>query len=169
MNKFTEKTKKRKYTFNNFIKSVKSLRGDPHYISKGMALGVFVGVTPTFPFHTTLALVLAALFRGSPAAAALGVWFGNPITMPFFYFGSYKAGMMLLGKSLPEFAINQQSLTELIKMGFDVTAAMIAGGMLIGIIPGIAGYFVTHKIVSVIHRRKKSSENILHVTTKCEQ
>ena len=63
---------------------IKELNGDPHYVALGMAIGVFVGVTPTIPFHTALALGLSFIFRGSKAAAAIGVWFSNPITIPFF-------------------------------------------------------------------------------------
>lgn len=66
------------------VARLKHLQGDPHRIALGMAVGVFIGVTPTFPFHTMLALAIATLMRGSPAAAAIGVWFGNPLTMPFF-------------------------------------------------------------------------------------
>ena len=29
-----------------------SLKGEPANIAMGMAIGVFIGVTPTIPFHT---------------------------------------------------------------------------------------------------------------------
>ena len=72
-----------------WIIRIKRLNGDPHYVATGMAIGVFVGITPTIPLHTVLALALAFLFRVSKVAAALGVWCSNHVTIPFFYYWSY--------------------------------------------------------------------------------
>ncbi|MEJ2430554.1 MAG: DUF2062 domain-containing protein, partial [Deltaproteobacteria bacterium] len=63
-----------RYYWQEFCRQLKELRGKPHEISLGMAIGVFIAVTPTIPFHTVLAVSLAALLRGSKLAAALGVW-----------------------------------------------------------------------------------------------
>jgi uncharacterized protein len=136
-----------------FIDRAKKLDGDPHYVAVGMAIGVFVGVTPTMPFHTVLAVGLAFLFRGSKAAAALGVWFSNPVTAPFFYVGSYKVGKYLLGNSVP-FNLKYESLLELAHLGINVTMALIAGGIILGILPGIASYFVTRKIFTTIRSKR---------------
>jgi uncharacterized protein (DUF2062 family) len=136
-----------------FIDRAKKLDGDPHYVAMGMAIGVFVGVTPTMPFHTVLAVGLAFLFRGSKAAAALGVWFSNPVTAPFFYVGSYKVGKYLLGNSVP-FNLKYESLLELAHLGLDVTIALIAGGIILGILPGIASYLVTRKIFTTIRSKR---------------
>lgn len=136
-----------------FTDRFRKLSGDPHYVGKGMAIGVFIGVTPTFPFHTTIALALATMFRGSRPAAALGVWFGNPFTMPLFYAASYKAGMLLMGKSAPAFAFEQQSMAAFLELGLEVTCAMMLGGVLIGMVPCVAAYFLTRKMVSAIRSR----------------
>jgi uncharacterized protein (DUF2062 family) len=142
-----------KYNLREFVKRIKKLEGDPHYIAMGMAIGVFVGITPTMPFHTVIAVALAFILRGSKAAAALGVWFCNPITAPFFYLGSYKTGMFIFGNSAP-FDVKYESILELLKLGMDVTMAMIAGGVILGIVPGIAAYFITRKIMTTIRSRK---------------
>ena len=147
----------RKYNLRDFVDRVKNLEGDPHYIAMGMAIGVFIGITPTMPFHTVLAVALAFILRGSKAAAALGVWFCNPITAPIFYWGSYKAGMYLLGNSAP-FDLKYESILELLELGMDVTIAMIAGGIILGILPGIASYFITRKIMTTIRLRRVSKE-----------
>jgi len=144
-----------KYNLREFVERVKTLQGDPHYIAVGIAIGVFIGITPTMPFHTVIAIALAFIFRGSKAAAALGVWFCNPVTAPFFYLGSYKAGMFILGHSAP-FDIKYESILELVKLGMDVTIAMIIGGVILGILPGIAAYFITRKIITTIRSRRMS-------------
>ena len=142
-----------KYNIREFVERVKKLEGDPHYIAMGMAIGVFVGITPTMPFHTVIAVALAFILRGSKAAAAIGVWFCNPFTAPFFYLGSYKVGMFIFGNSAP-FDIKYESILELIKLGMDVTMAMIAGGIILGILPGIVAYFITRKIIATIRSRR---------------
>ncbi|MBW2240241.1 MAG: DUF2062 domain-containing protein [Deltaproteobacteria bacterium] len=105
------------------------------------------------PFHTVIAVALAFIFRGSKAAAALGVWFCNPLTAPLFYWGSYKAGMFILGDS-GSFNVNFESILELFRLGADVTMAMITGGVILGILPGISAYFLTKKIFLTIRSRK---------------
>ena len=147
----------RRYNLREFVDRVKKLEGDPHYVAMGMAIGVFIGITPTMPFHTVLAVALAIVLRGSKAAAALGVWFSNPVTAPIFYWGSYKAGMYLLGHPAP-FDVKYESLLELLDLGLDVTIAMIAGGIILGILPGIASYFISRKVIMTIRRRRASKE-----------
>jgi uncharacterized protein (DUF2062 family) len=142
-----------KYNFREFIDRVKNLEGDPHFVAMGLAIGVFISITPTIPFHTVLAVSLAILLRGSKVAAALGVWFSNPLTAPIFYWGSYKLGMYILGNRAP-FDVKYESVLELLNLGMDVTIAMIAGGIILGILPGIASYFITRKIITTIRLRK---------------
>ena len=139
----------------HLITRFKQLNGDPHYVALGMAIGVFISVTPTIPFHTVIALALAFILRGSKAAAAIGVWFSNPVTIPLFYKGSYDVGVSILGNSAP-FSTEYESILELLKLGADVTIAMITGGVILGILPGMAAYFITRRIFIKLRLRKKS-------------
>ena len=136
-----------------FFSRIKKLKGDPDYVAKGMAIGVFISITPTIPFHTVLALLLAFSLNGSKPAAVIGVWFSNPITIPFLYLASYKAGGFLLGNSIP-FDQKYDSLLELMKLGMDVTLAMLVGGIIIGIPPALLTYGITKKIFVKIHSKK---------------
>ncbi len=144
----------RKHSFREFIDKAKTLQGDPHYVAMGMAIGVFISITPTIPFHTVIALFLAFILRGSKPAAIVGVWFCNPLTAPVFYLMCYKVGMLILGRPAP-FDIKYESLTELAKLGLDVTVSMVVGGAVLGIIPGIAAYVITRKIFTKIRQRSK--------------
>ncbi|MFC1814403.1 DUF2062 domain-containing protein [Thermodesulfobacteriota bacterium] len=146
-----------KHKFNEFVEKAKKLQGDPHHIAMGMALGVFVGVTPTFPFHTAIALFLAFVLRGSKLAALFGVWIGNPFTMPFFYLGSYMIGTFLLGHSIP-FDIRYQSITKLLELGLKTTLALLTGGVILGIPPALGTYFIARKAFTVIRARREKSE-----------
>ncbi len=137
-----------------FIENIKQLKGDPNYIASGMSIGIFIGITPTFPFHTVIALVLAYIFRASKAAAAIGVWIGNPLTIPFIYMGSYKTGAVILGTSFP-FDIKYLTFTELTHLGLKATLALFTGGVIIGIAPAVASYFITRRLVKKFRSRRR--------------
>ena len=139
---------------------IKELQGDPRYIAMGMAIGVFVGVTPTIPFHTVIALALAFIFRGSKPAAAIGVWFANPVTIPIFYIGSFKVGTLILNKPIP-FDVKFESISELMTLGLDVTIAMIVGGAILGILPAIIAYFLTYRIMIRVREKARSRKQAL--------
>jgi uncharacterized protein (DUF2062 family) len=132
---------------------LKDLPGDPHYVAKGMAIGVFVSMTPTIPFHTVIAVALALIFRASKIAAAIGVWFSNPLTIPIFYFASYQAGRLLFG-NLATCNGACKSLTDLLTLGAEVALATIVGGIVMGIGPAIAAYFITRSVVTRMRSRR---------------
>ena len=132
----------------------KSLQGDPHYVAMGVAIGVFVALTPTIPLHTAIALGLAFLLKASKPAAAIAVWISNPVTIPFFYYASFKLGTLILGQELPLHG-HQPTVSQMLKMGWDVTIVSIVGGALLGIIPAAAAYFLAFRLFHGIRRRRK--------------
>ena len=108
---------------------------------------MFIAITPTIPFHTVLAVSLAVLLRASKLAAALGVWVSNPLTIPLFYYGSYRLGRFVLG--LPELSMpTDYSLVSILRLGGHLTVAMLNGGVLLGIIPALLAYVLTFKLTS---------------------
>lgn len=133
----------------------KALQGDPHYIAMGTAIGIFVGFTPTIPLHTVIAIGLALLFKASKPAAVIAVWVANPVTIPFFYWAAFKIGYLILGHEVP-LADTLPTVKHLIRMGWDVTVAMIVGGAILGIIPSIMAYLFTFKLFQRIQLRRKA-------------
>ena len=92
-----------------------------------MAIGIFVSMTPFFPFHTAIAMAMSVILRGSKRAAAVGVWLSNPLTIPLCYFIIYKLGIFILGtESLydPEW----KTFADILQMGVEMVYAMIIGG-----------------------------------------
>ena len=138
------------------IERLKDLPGDPHYVAKGMAIGVFVSITPTIPLHTVIALALALIFRASKIAAAIGVWLSNPLTIPVFYFASYRMGNLLFGRLT---ACNGacESISDLFRLGAEVALETIIGGVVIGLGPAAAAYFITRTIISRMKSRQISA------------
>ena len=147
-----EKRPPLKEQLKSFWHKIKKLQGEPRYIATGMAIGVFIGITPTIPFHTVIAIALAFLFKGSKPAAAIGVWIANPITIPIFYIGSFKVGTLLLNRPIP-FDVKFESIPELLTLGLDVTVAMVVGGAILGIVPSIISYIVTYRFFKAVRSR----------------
>jgi len=131
----------------------KRLQGDPRKLAWGMALGVFIGITPTVPFHTILALTLAPLLRISMVTTYLGIWVMNPLTMGPLYWAAYKVGKHLLSQSrpvIPEVLDFQARLQILWHNGL----ALQLGGLIIALPPAILSYFLTLWVVQRYRRRK---------------
>jgi len=63
------------------------LKGDPHSLALGTAIGVFVGITPTMPFHTIMIIAATVVTRSSTIAALLSsLLICNPLTnIPQYY------------------------------------------------------------------------------------
>ncbi len=78
-------------------KRVLRLTASPHAIAAGVAAGAMTSFSPLLGFHFMIAFILAWVIRGNLLAAALGTFVGNPITFPFIWAATYKAGHFLLG------------------------------------------------------------------------
>jgi uncharacterized protein (DUF2062 family) len=122
------------------------LRGLPEEIAKGVALGIFIGMTPTFGFQMAIALFFAYLLRENRLAAVLGVWITNPVTAPFIYAIEYEMGRLLLDMSrvgLP----TDFTWEAYANLGMNVMIPLWLGGIISGVILGALSYFVTLRIV----------------------
>jgi uncharacterized protein (DUF2062 family) len=136
----------------DLLHRARHLRGDPPYVARGMAIGVFVALTPTIPFHTAIALALAFILKGSKPAAAIGAWVSNPFTVPIFYYGSYKTGVLLLGIQVP-FNAKYESITQLLQLGLEATVAMLVGGIVLGLPAALIAYWITRYLVAKARAR----------------
>jgi uncharacterized protein (DUF2062 family) len=158
----------------NKIKSltekIKKLHGDPHYVAFGMAIGVFVAITPTIPFHTVLAIALAVVLKASKPAAIIGVWVSNPFTVVFLYFACYKTGHLVFDDSSNaleairillehlesgiEFSEKMTYFTVFIQTRIKTFMIMNFGGLLLGLPSGIVAYFITKGFFVQLRKQK---------------
>jgi uncharacterized protein len=132
----------------NILKFIR-LHGTPNEIAKGMALGVFIGMTPTFGVQMGLAVLFAFLLRENKLAAVLGVWITNPVTAPFIYALEYESGRLLLGMSrvgLPaEFTFD-----SLKTLGWEVVAPLGLGSLIYGMICAALAFALTLRAVPLV-------------------
>jgi len=145
--------KRIKSFYENFI----SLKGDPKNIAMGMAIGVFVGVTPTIPFHTALLILATILCRQNMTAAYLGSWIiSNPLTIPFFYFTQYELGRYLMGIEAYNLDKTCFSLQHVVGMGWYIAIPLLLGGIIMAPFFAIAAYFITHHAIIIARKKYKS-------------
>jgi len=130
------------------------LQEDPRKLAWGMALGVFIGFTPTIPFHMVGALTLAALLRVSPVTAFLGIQICNPLTIPAIYLAAYKVGQFLLYRGKPLVFPETFSFEAWMGVLWQGGVALQVGGVILAIPPAIASYFLTLWIIQRYRRRK---------------
>jgi uncharacterized protein (DUF2062 family) len=125
------------------------LRGLPEEIAKGVALGIFIGMTPTFGFQMAIALFFAYLLKENRLAAILGVWVTNPATAPFIYAIEYEIGRILLG--LPRAKLPAEfSWGAYADLGWNIMYPMWIGGLVAGVILGALSYFITLRLVPIV-------------------
>ena len=131
------------------------LKGQPKEVAGGMAIGVFVGMTPTVPLHTVLAVLIALILKKSKLAAALGVWVANPFMLPFIYFLDYKVGQLLTGADAPSLAISNFSIANLVDLGWSISFPLFFGGVITGILCAIPSYYITKRLILLYQARRR--------------
>lgn len=136
-----------------FIRQVKlnivrfsRLRGTPDEIAKGFALGIFIGMTPTFGVQMALAVFFAFLLRENKLAAILGVWISNPLTAPFIYALEYEAGRVLLGMDRVH-VIQEFTFQALTSFGWEVFLPLWVGGVMLGAACAVICYSLTLRLL----------------------
>lgn len=157
---------------------LRRLPDQPERIAKGIAAGVWVSCTPLFGLHFVVGAFMAWLIRGNIFASLLATFFGNPFTFPLIVVSSLELGSWLLGKERAasvaqamyafgaiwsEMGRNFRALftsDQIVweKMGYfgaDVFLPYMLGGNIIGLICGVAAYFLSLPVIRAYRRRKQ--------------
>ncbi len=118
-----------------------------------------------------LAFPLAMLVRGARGAAVLSTWIVNPLSMPVVYPVQCYLGSFVIGRPLSYALIKQlvfnfhrnPSMKTAGELGGELIASFFAGGLLLGIVLAVVGYFCTAEMVRRYRarriRRKQSRIN----------
>lgn len=149
----------------SYIRFLK-IRGTPDQISLGMALGIFIGMTPFMGFHAITAVALASFFGWNKIAAGVGVFVTNPITAPVIYSITYRLGSRITGYSDPAqiaSLFKEDGFIALIKSSPMIVADLLIGGVIIGFFLAVIGYYLTFNIVTGAKQkwRKRSRRKII--------
>lgn len=81
------------------LQRIARMRGSPHQLAGGVALGTALALTPWVGLHFVFAFLLAKLFRVSLPLALGFTLLNNPWTLPLVMVSGYELGRALLGDS----------------------------------------------------------------------
>jgi uncharacterized protein (DUF2062 family) len=139
---------------NNYLKRVYrrflKIRGTSREIALGLALGLFIGFSPTMGIQMVVGVFIASLLKWSKIATAIGVQVTNPITAPFIYSLTYSLGAKLTGLTKPlklSAQMTLESLFSLIQQTPRIFGALTLGGVVIGLPVAILVYFVAYTML----------------------
>jgi uncharacterized protein (DUF2062 family) len=122
------------------------LQATPDEIAKGFALGIFIGMTPTFGFQIALAVFFAFLLKENKLAAIIGVFITNPVTAPFIYALEYESGRILLGMDHAKFPA-ELTFSALAGLGWDVLLPLCLGSLIYGILCAGLSYALVLRLI----------------------
>ncbi|HEY9860091.1 MAG TPA: DUF2062 domain-containing protein [Candidatus Obscuribacterales bacterium] len=139
-----------RYLYLRFIR----LQATPEQISRGFALGIFWGMFPLPGLQMAIAVVTAAVLRGSKLAAAAGTWFSNPLTtLPLTAF-NFHVGQSVLGREWEDLPTeNLRSLDTVLELGSDFFTSYLMGCLIVGLAFGVVSYLVGIPVIDRIQRR----------------
>lgn len=152
-----------KYYFRRFQR----LKGDPHALAGGFAIGVFIGITPTMPLHTIVIVILTLATRTSTIAGILSSWLVcNPLTyFPIYYFA------LVIGNAITPYHLNWEkikstldiltssgslsdSINSIVSLGYESGAVMLVGGVILAIPFTIVSYYLSLKFFIAMKKRR---------------
>lgn len=148
-----------------FFRRVLRLTGSPYAIAIGFAMGSYASFTPFVGFHFIISFILAFIVRGNMIAAALGTAVGNPLTFPFIWGITFKAGSWVLGGeagAMPD-GLNADFLKQSFDVILPVIGGMLTGSLIIGGPISLAFYFLIYYAVRAYQRSRteKMAQKVL--------
>lgn len=171
---------------------VRRLPDSPERISRGIMAGVFTTFTPFYGLHFFVSALLAWMMRGNILAAMLGTFFGNPLTYVPIGVVSLQTGHFLLGSRPPPGADNKALGGKFYDAGAELWHNFVAmftsaephwdglarfwaevffpylvGGLIPGIVAGVAAYYMSLPLVSAYQRRRRAA--ILRRAAKAQE
>ena len=156
-----------------YLLQIRRLKGDPVYLAKGFAFGVFMGVLPLVPIQTILIIPLTMTLRISTLAAVIaGTMISNPLTFMPQYYITWKLGNAVLPGRISWEHLEEVLLTisneglvnglaTFSHLGVKTITVLLTGGVLLGLPAGIISYFFALKFFRTlrVHRLRKQKLN----------
>lgn len=128
----------------------------PEKIAGGVALGIFLGVFPTFGLGLILAVALASWLHVNRAAALLGALIMNPFTTPFFWTLSATVGAIVFqaenSKILEAARHFEQSWAAVFRRG---ALVYLVGNTIVSIVFAAVGYAIARRFAAVVHAKRR--------------
>lgn len=128
--------------------------GDPVHIALGFALGVFLGVFPTFGIGIPLSLLFASIFRWNRVSAVLGSLVMNPLTTPFFWTLSGTLGAAIFGVDARKVLLTVKN-GERLRTLTAGAGIYLVGNTIVALLAAVLSYFLALRAVT-LYRKKRN-------------
>jgi len=125
----------------------------PERIAAGAAIGVLMGVLPTFGLGGVFALAIAFALKANKAAAVIASAVVNPLTAPFFWTASIVIGSLVTGNDSAEILARFKGEKFIIAAG-ETGLVYMAGNAILSIISTAGAYFLVRGSVKGYRARK---------------
>jgi uncharacterized protein (DUF2062 family) len=147
----------------------------PHRIAKGVAVGLFVAISPLFGLHMILALMLAVILRANRAIAVAVVWVSNPATLlPILSLNWFVGQAVVPHEALQDPVQIEHQISQAIGGAEGLSTHLLStdfwaglfnlivrhgvelwvGSIVVGLVVALIGYLVTHRAV-LWHRHRR--------------
>ena len=143
-----------------FRQAAGSFKAGTEEVARGIAIGLFIGLTPTFGFQTALMITACILLTGNFPVAFAVSFVSNPFTVAPLYWGFHELGEALLA-ALPIFSIHDnggilwEAVDEIVFTG--------TGSLMIAVPVSVGAYFFSRLVLTIISfdrkRRRKLYQN----------
>jgi hypothetical protein len=128
----------------------------PDKVAKGVSLGVFLGIFPTFGVGAILAVLIATWVKWNRASAALGTLIMNPFFNPFFMSLSVVVGNLLVPS---RFRITVESFRggKLWSGFFHAVPVYVLGNVLVSTFFAALAYWLALEAVKAYQQRRAAA------------
>ncbi len=145
-----------------FFLGLVMLNSSPERIAFGVAVGVFIGVTPLYGMHTLLALFAAMLI---PRTNKIAILAGTNITIaplaPFVSWAGYTLGCFILRN--PQYPPLNWEMIKALRVD-SVTFLyypLFLGSLALGLVLAVIFFFIVLFFIRAVRRRKKDIYGLL--------
>lgn len=119
-----------------------SLDIDEYTLARGVAVGLFIGLTPTLGVQTPLMLGASILFRANFPAAFIASCVNNPLTVAFLYVGFHELGERVVARMPFRFDGLFDGLSRWTEDLAEDGVALIVGSLCIAMPAALIGYLL---------------------------
>ncbi|HUV38394.1 MAG TPA: DUF2062 domain-containing protein, partial [Planctomycetota bacterium] len=130
----------------------------PHSIAMGVAVGLFVGLTPTVGVQMLLVVLVSLFIRCNRTVGCALVWLTNPLTMVPVYFFNYMVGTWVLRIQPVSIEVFGHKITDAFhhvywherlvamvramgRLAIDVAGPMWLGSVVVSVVLAVPAYF----------------------------
>ena len=154
-------------TYKAFYLKIMRTPGTPDYLARGVALGLFIGLLIPMGLQIAIVLPLAFLLKAAKIPAVAFTFVTNHLTVFFIYPVQCWIGSFLMFHPLRYQELVEQLkgmieapdmstfLAEIARLGVQFGVSFFLGGLLFGVIAGLAGYFCTYRLAVRFQARRK--------------